>query len=140
MGPGRAVTGHAEDAATGRPRSPGWLWAVVSLAAALVGALIGGGIVAAANHDNGSTTVKEISAGPALLNGTTNIESVIAKVLPAVVSIDAKSPAPASQGLFGGASGGVQEDQGTGMIITSNGEVVTNNHVISGATTITVTL
>ena len=33
-----------------------------------------------------------------------------------------------------------QEDQGTGMIITSNGEVVTNNHVIAGATTITVTL
>ena len=26
------------------------------------------------------------------------------------------------------------------MIITSNGEVVTNNHVIAGATTITVTL
>ncbi len=122
-------------------RTPGWLWAVVSVAAALVGALIGGGIVAAVNHDNGATTVKEISAGPALLNGTTNIESVIAKVLPAVVSIDAKAPQPASQGLFGGGSnGGVQEDQGTGMIITSNGEVVTNNHVISGATTITVTL
>ncbi len=130
-----------EDPRPGGKRSPGWLWAIVSVAAALVGALIGGGIVAATNHDAGSTTVKEISAGPALLNGTTNIESVIAKVLPAVVSIDAKSPAPASQGLFGGGSGGgVQEDQGTGMIITSNGEVITNNHVISGATTMTVTL
>ncbi|MGH9079485.1 MAG: S1C family serine protease, partial [Acidimicrobiales bacterium] len=123
------------------------LWAVVSVAAALVGALIGGGIVAASNHDGGSTTVKEISAGPALLNGTTNIEAIIARVLPAVVSIDASSPQPASQGLFGGGSGGsggsgggVQEDQGTGMIITSSGEVVTNNHVITGATTISVTL
>ena len=58
--------------------------------------------MAAPNHGGGSTTVKEISAGPALLNGTTNIESVIAKVLPAVVSIDAKSPEPASQSLFGG--------------------------------------
>jgi S1-C subfamily serine protease len=122
-----------------RRRAPGWLWAIVSVAAALVGALIGGGIVAASNHD-GSTTVKEISAGPALLNGSTNIESIIAKVLPAVVSIDAKSPQPASQGLFGGGSSGVQDDQGTGMIITPNGEVVTNNHVISGATTISVTL
>jgi S1-C subfamily serine protease len=117
------------------------LWVIVSAAAALVGALVGGGIVAATNHDNGSTTVKEISAGPALLNGTTNIETVIAKVLPAIVSIDATSPEPASQSLLGGTStGGEQEDQGTGMIITSNGEVVTNNHVISGATTITVTL
>jgi putative serine protease PepD len=121
-------------------RSPGWVWAVVSVAAALVGAVIGGGIVAASNHGS-STTVKEISAGPALLNGTTNIETVIAKVLPAVVSIDATSPAPATQSIFGGTSGGgVQEDQGTGMIITPNGEVITNNHVIAGATTITVTL
>jgi S1-C subfamily serine protease len=111
---------------------------VLSVVAALVGALIGGGIVAASDHNNsGSTTVREISTGPALLNGTTNIESVIAKVLPAVVSIDATSSA-GSGSAFGG--GGVQEDQGTGMIITPGGEVVTNNHVIAGATTITVTL
>jgi S1-C subfamily serine protease len=132
-----------EDARPVRRGSPGWLWAVVAVAAALVGALIGGGIVAASNDNGGSTTVREISAGPALLNGTANIQAVIAKVLPAVVSIDATSPQPASQGVFGGSlggSGGVQEDQGTGMIITSNGEVVTNNHVISGATNITVTL
>ena len=122
-------------------RGPGWLWVVISAVAALVGALIGAGFVVAFNQNAGSTTVKEISAGPALLNGTTNIESVIAKVLPAVVSIDAKSVAPASNSIFGGgSSGGVQEDQGTGMIITPNGEVITNNHVISGATTITVTL
>jgi putative serine protease PepD len=110
------------------------------LAAALVGALVGGGIVAASDHAGSTTTVKEISAGPALLNGTTNIETVIAKVLPAVVSIDATSPGPSTPSIFGGTSGGVQEDQGTGMIITSNGEVVTNNHVIAGATAITVTL
>jgi S1-C subfamily serine protease len=111
------------------------------MAAALVGALVGGGIVAASDHGDGSTTVKEISAGPALLNGTTNIETVIAKVLPAIVSIDATSPQPASESILGGSTtGGEQEDQGTGMIITSNGEVITNNHVISGATTITVTL
>ena len=115
-------------------------WPVLALVAALLGGVIGGGIVAASDHDGGTTTVKEISAGPALLNGTTDIESVIAKVLPAIVSIDAKSPAPASQALFGGPTAGVQEDQGTGMIITSTGEVITNNHVIAGATTITVTL
>ena len=134
------ASGPEASPSSGR-RGPGWLWVVVSGAAALIGALIGGGIVAALNNNSASTTVKEISAGPALLNGTTNIESVIAKVLPAVVSIDAKSPAPVSNSIFGGGSAsGVQEDQGTGMIITPNGEVVTNNHVISGATTITVTL
>ena len=57
-----------------------------------------------------------------------------------MVSIDAKSPEPASEMTFGSGSPGTQEDEGTGMIITSDGEVVTNNHVISGATSITVTL
>jgi putative serine protease PepD len=53
-----------------------------------------------------------------------------------VGSIDAKGPGTGGSGPFGGPS----EDQGTGMIISNTGEVVTNNHVISGATTITVTL
>ncbi len=124
-----------------RPAPPregalGWRLAGLTLAAALFGAVIGGGIVTAtSNRGGGTVTIRQISAGPALLNGTTNIESVIAKVLPAVVSIDATSPATSSQSLFG-----QQEDQGTGMIITPNGEVITNNHVISGATSITVTL
>jgi putative serine protease PepD len=112
---------------------------VVAAVAALIGAVIGGAIVAATTHADNAATVKEISAGPALLNGVTNIEAVIGKVLPAIVSIDAKSSSTSAQSILGG-SGGVQEDQGTGMIITSNGEVVTNNHVIAGATTITVTL
>lgn len=125
------------------PRSGGtWRWAVVALVAALIGAAVGGGIVAAVvGNGNGTTTIKEISAGPALINGTTNVEAVIAKVLPAVVAIDAKS-APTSTGGLGlpGTQAQGQEDQGSGMIITSTGEVVTNNHVIAGATTITVTL
>jgi S1-C subfamily serine protease len=139
-GPITPTTATGGEGTAEGPRQRGWLWGVVALVAALVGALIGGGIVAATTH-NGSTTVKEISSGPALLNGTTNIEQVIAKVQPAIVSIDAKSGSSSStQSIFGDTSSGVQEDQGTGMIITSDGEVVTNNHVIAGATTITVTL
>jgi S1-C subfamily serine protease len=61
----------------------------------------------------------------------------VRSVLPEVVSIDAKGPGTGSGGLFGS---GPVEDQGTGMIITTTGEIITNNHVISGATTITVTL
>ena len=118
-----------------------WRWVAVAVVAAIIGAAVGGGIVAAVGRSGSTTDVKEISAGPALLNGTTNIESVIAKVLPAVVSIDATGPAPTSQSIFGGTTGGgTEEDQGTGVIVSPTGEVVTNNHVIAGATTITVTL
>ncbi len=95
----------------------------------------------AATASNGPNTVKEIAPGPALLNGTTNVQAVVAKVLPAVVAIDAKSTSTGGSGArFSGRPGPTQEDQGSGMIITSTGEVVTDNHVIAGATTITVTL
>ncbi len=138
--PRPSIRGPAGRPNTRPRRGPGWVWGAVVVAAALIGALIGGGIVARTNSGSTGATVKEISAGPALLNGVTNVETVIGKVLPAIVSIDAKGPAPASQSIFGDGSSRVEEDQGTGMIITPTGEVVTNNHVIAGATTITVTL
>ena len=45
-------------------------------------------------------------------------------------------------GSFGNSSlgGSTVVDEGTGMVLTSNGEVLTNNHVIAGATSIRVTL
>ncbi len=53
--------------------------------------------------------------------------SVTAKVDPALVDIDT------DLGLEGG------EAAGTGMVLTAGGEVITNNHVITGATKITAT-
>ncbi len=115
----------------------GWLLAAVALVAALVGAGVGAGVAAWRVNGDSTEHVTQLSTGPALLNGTTTIGAVVAKVLPAVVSIDAQSSGQ-SFGGFGGST--TQEDQGTGMIITPDGEVVTNNHVIAGASTITVTL
>ena len=77
-------------------------------------------------------TIHEGNATPgaAVLSGDVTIPQLVKKVVPAVVSIDVKA--------------GGEEDEGTGMIITSNGEVITNNHVIelftqNGGGTITVT-
>jgi S1-C subfamily serine protease len=135
-----------------------WMAGVI----ALVGALIGGGIVALVEPNNSSTvatvtTNGSVRPGPALV-GTTSIPELVKRVLPSVVSIDASTPASGSEsvnpfgssgglsitpfgdGNSGGETSGGTEDEGTGMIITANGEVITNNHVISGATQITVTL
>ena len=144
----------------GRDRRPETRLLWVAGVIALVGALIGGGVVALFTGNGSSTTATvttngSVRPGPALV-GDTSIPQLVQKVLPAIVSIQATSPAsggtsinpfgsgglsinPFGSGGGGGISGGTQ-DQGTGMIITSNGEVVTNNHVISGATQITVTL
>jgi S1-C subfamily serine protease len=66
--------------------------------------------------------------GAAVLPSGMSIPALVQKLLPSVVSIDV--------------TGGGSEDQGTGMIITKAGLVITNNHVIAAAVgggTITVT-
>jgi S1-C subfamily serine protease len=125
-----------------RTRPP---WLVVAVVAALIGGGVGAGIaeaVGTGNNSPGTPTIRvgAASPGPALAGGA-SIPAIVKKILPEVVSIDAKGPASDSgQGLFGATGGGTQEDQGTGMIISTDGEVITNNHVISGATSISVTL
>jgi len=99
------------------------------LVAALVGGLAGH-YSAPGNTSSGGVTVNTVSTAPggAILPSGMSIPNLVQKVVPSVVSIDVKG-----QGT---------EDQGTGMIIASNGYVITNNHVIAAAVgggTITVT-
>jgi putative serine protease PepD len=95
-------------------------WVPIALVSALIGGAVGAGVTALADHNNstGNVTIHESSAAPgaAVLSGNVTIPQLVDKVIPAVVSIDVKS--------------GSNEDQGTGMIITPDGEVITNNHVI----------
>ena len=110
--------GRAGGGAPGRWRA----WLPVAIVAALIGGAIGAGVTAIANNDhsggNGALTIHESNAAPgaAVLSGSVTIPQLVNRVIPAVVSIDVKS--------------GGSEDEGTGMIITSDGEVITNNHVI----------
>ncbi len=66
-----------------------------------------------------------------------SIQSILAKVDPAVVDITTTGYTAAG-GFFGGTTAFTAA--GTGMIISSNGYVLTNNHVIANATNIKVTL
>lgn len=111
----------------------GGRWILVVIVAALIGAAVGAGVTAATNNSSGNVTIQESNAKPgaAVVGGNVPIPGLVDKVLPAVVSIDVK------------ANRGGQEDQGTGMIISSNGMVITNDHVVAlatgGAGNITVT-
>jgi S1-C subfamily serine protease len=112
----------ASGSSSGPRRARGWI--LVAVVAALIGAGVGAGVTAATDNGNNSgVTVEEGTATPgaATLSGNVSIPQLVKKVLPAVVSIDVKSS--------------TEEDEGTGMIISSTGEVVTNNHVIALAET-----
>jgi S1-C subfamily serine protease len=100
----------------------------------LIAALVGGlaGHYFASNSTNGPSTVniQTSNATPTaatLPNGTT-IPELIRHVEPSIVSVDVRTSS--------------EEVEGTGMILTSDGLIVTNNHVIalsSQGGTITVT-
>ena len=79
------------------------------------------------------TIVKSFFPNRSALVHPTDVQAVLARVEPAVVSIDSQSGGSSGSGDF-------VEAAGTGMILTSDGEVLTNNHVVAGATTVTVTL
>ncbi|MFE7127703.1 S1C family serine protease [Streptomyces sp. NPDC057617] len=109
-----------------RVRTPGALLAAVALAAAVVG----GGTAALVGQysDNGTgTTATSTVTGTTVAessNGT--VAGVASAVSPSIVEINATS------------TGG--ESTGSGVIITSDGEIITNNHVITGASSIKVQL
>ncbi|MDX6351917.1 MAG: putative serine protease PepD [Streptomyces sp.] len=95
-------------------------------AVALVSALIGGGsaaLIARATTTSaaGTTTTKVINAS----SSSSGVAAVAKADSPSIVEITATS--------------GSSEATGSGVIITSDGEIITNNHVISGATTIKIT-
>ncbi|WSS24453.1 trypsin-like peptidase domain-containing protein [Streptomyces sp. NBC_01190] len=104
---------------TGRPIA---LFAAVALAAGVIGG--GAGALIGNSTDHHSSTAAAASAiNASAINGT--VAGVAKAVSPSVVQIDATT----SQGKATGA----------GVIITSGGQIVTNNHVVAGSDSISVT-
>jgi len=105
-------------------------WLLVVIVTAVMAGLIGGGIGYLAARNSQQTIVEQFSPNSAGFAKPPDVQAILAGVEPAVVAIE-------TQGLRGGSA---IEGAGTGMILTADGEVLTNNHVVAGAETVTVSL
>jgi len=116
----------------GTPRPRNWLWA--ALIGALIGALVAGGLVAAFGRKTTTRTVNSFGSNTSHI-AKGDVQGVLSKVEPGVVAIN-------TRGFSSGDFFNIvpQQGAGTGMIISSDGVVLTNNHVINGATNIQVVL
>lgn len=123
--PTALLTEPVSSAPTSRRRTRGPI--ALLAAVAFVAAAIGGGTAYGIQELTGTDTVASSSTStsvvPTSQKGT--VSGVASAVSPSIVEINATSNAG--------------ESTGSGVIITSDGEIVTNNHVISGASQIKVT-
>ncbi|GAA3822774.1 S1C family serine protease [Streptomyces chiangmaiensis] len=127
-GDGGGTAPHAAvpaEPGTPKKRAKGPLALVASVA--IVAAAVGGGTAYGIQELTGKGTVPSSSTSttvvPSSKRGT--VAGVAAAVSPSIVEINAASNAG--------------ESTGSGVVITGNGEIITNNHVVSGASSIKVT-
>src|SRR5437868_3826720 len=121
-------------AAPARPRS--WLAAIVA-AAVLGGAGAGAGVSALMHNDSTTTVVSPSASGSGSRNSSviakpSDVQGILAKVGPAVAYVRTQA---FQSGRFFPSSGA-----GTGIVLTPDGELLTNAHVVAGATSIKVTV
>lgn len=110
------------------------------LVGVVVAALVGAGASLGVGHWAGwerSTVVVQRPAPTASTIVPTNIKGILAKVLPSVVAISASSEMTDRSAPYGTVT---MTSEGTGVVVRASGEVVTNDHVVAGASTIDVTL
>jgi S1-C subfamily serine protease len=108
----------------------------VAAIAALVGGLVGGGLVTALDDDEPAAVRTIGGGGSGVIAKPRDIHQLIAKVEPGVVAVRTEAFDP--RDLF---QRFPQRGAGTGMVISPNGEVLTNAHVVpEGTTSIKVTL
>jgi S1-C subfamily serine protease len=105
-----------------RTRGPLALLAAVAIVAAAIGGGTAYGIQELTGNDTVASSSTSTNVVPSSAKGT--VAGVAKAVSPSIVEINATSNAG--------------ESTGSGVIITSDGEIITNNHVISGADSVKV--
>src|SRR5205085_1415218 len=114
------------------PAGPGRAWIVAGLVAILIAGLVGGvigGYIVKPSSSSSSVPTPRFTSNTSVLPKAGDIQGVLARVEPAVVNINTQG----GGGRLGGSGAG------TGMVINSNGQVLTNAHVVSGARHVSVT-
>jgi putative serine protease PepD len=114
------------------------MWVAAAAAVSLCTGVVGGVVGANLAHDDTPVTASGATSNPspgtpsptapssAVAGPVLDVAGILGKVEPAVVAVQA--------------SGRLGTGQGTGIVISADGEVLTNAHVIEGATSIRVTL
>ncbi len=114
-----------------------WTAKLAALAAAAsIGAT---GAAVAVGHGGGTRTIVERGpalASPAASTSALSINDVYERARDAVVEIEVTSRSSGSG--FGPFGDQTQEAQGSGFVVDSRGDIVTNDHVVEGATSISV--
>jgi putative serine protease PepD len=108
-------------------------------AALALGAGAGAGVYAGVSGGakSAAQTATVTAAQPAAVKTTVSTLTQLYKdVTPGVVDITVTSNA--ASGGFGPGGGGTSQAEGSGFVIDTSGHIVTNEHVVSGATAITV--
>jgi S1-C subfamily serine protease len=87
-------------------------------------------------------TPLQLSPSTGSTGGALSVPAIVAKVEPGIVDINTYlDTSSLGSGSFGAPGPSAQPlGAGTGMVLTSSGEILTNNHVIEGATNIEVTI
>jgi putative serine protease PepD len=120
-----------------RPTSLLSLTAAV-VAGALIGAGGGAGTYAALSSGNTKTVVRQVTVGdsqPASSTSALSVNSIYKLANRGVVEVKVNSQ---STGAFGGSQS--QSAEGSGFVYDTSGHVITNQHVVAGATSVHVTL
>ena len=101
---------------------------------------VGGAYWYQADHPYGGTVIESQALQPRIVEATSQsgltIPALVREYSPAIVAVNTQSTA---YSFFGGPV--TQQGEGTGMILTGNGYILTNNHVVpQGSQSLTVTL
>ena len=114
------------------------LTAAAAIGICLLGAGAGAGLYAAIGSDNTKTVVTQtIDQGqPVAASSGASVNSIYTRTYQGVVDIQVAS----DNGGFSpfGGRGGSSQAEGSGFVYDNRGDIITNEHVVNGATSITV--